>query len=124
MEHLNHLTHEIIGCAIKVHQTLGPGLLESVHEACLEYELLQNGFKVERQKALPVSYNTIKLDAGFRIDLLVEDAVLVELKSVRETTPIDEAQLLTYLKLSNKKVGLLINFNVKLLKDGIIRRVM
>jgi GxxExxY protein len=124
MEHLNHITNEIIRCAIKVHQTLGPGLLESVYETCLEYELLQIGFKVDRQKSLPVIYNSIKLDAGFRIDLLVEDAVLVELKSVRETTPIDEAQLLTYLKLSDKKVGLLINLNVKLLKDGTVRRVM
>ena len=109
---------------MKVHATLGPGLLESTYEVCLEYELLQKGLKVERQKTLPVIYNSIKLDAGYRIDLMVEDRIIVELKSVRETTAIDEAQLLTYLKLSNKKLGLLINFNVKMLKDGIMRRVM
>ncbi|MCK4664229.1 MAG: GxxExxY protein [Bacteroidales bacterium] len=124
MERLNKLSYEIIGCAMKVHAGLGPGLLESTYEVCLEYELLQKGFKVERQKILPVIYNSIKLEVGYRIDLMVEDSIIVELKSVRETTPIDEAQLMTYLKLSGKKLGLLINFNVKVLKDGIMRRVM
>ena len=124
MERLNKLSYEIIGCAMKVHANLGPGLLESTYEACLEYELKQKGFKVERQKALPVIYNSIKLEVGYRIDLMVEDSIIVELKSVRETTPIDEAQLMTYLKLSGKKLGLLINFNVKVLKDGITRRIM
>ena len=124
MERLNKLSYEIIGCAMKVHSQLGPGLLESTYEACLEYELKQKGFKVERQKSLPVIYNFIKLDAGYRIDLMVEDEIIIELKAVRETTPIDEAQLMTYLKLSGKKLGLLINFNVKVLKDGITRRIM
>lgn len=124
MERLNKLSYEIIGCAMKVHSQLGPGLLESTYEACLEYELKQKGFKVERQKSLPVIYNSIKLDAGYRIDLMVEDEIIIELKAVRETTPIDEAQLMTYLKLSGKKLGLLINFNVKVLKDGITRRIM
>ncbi len=124
MEHLNHLTHQIIGCAIKVHQQLGPGLLESTYEVCLEHELIQHGFNVERQKALPVVYNNIKLEAGYRIDLLVENEVIVELKAVDELAPIHEAQLMTYLKLAEKKLGLLINFNVKLLKDGIVRRIL
>ena len=124
MERLNKLSYEIIGCAMKVHSQLGPGLLESTYEACLEYELKQKGFKVESQKSLPVIYNSIKLDAGYRIDLMVEDEIIIELKAVRETTPIDEAQLMTYLKLSGKKLGLLINFNVKVLKDGITRRIM
>ncbi|PKP08544.1 MAG: GxxExxY protein [Bacteroidetes bacterium HGW-Bacteroidetes-4] len=124
MDYLNHLSHEIIGCAIKVHQELGPGLLESTYEVCLEYELIQKGIIAERQKALPVIYNSIKLDAGYRIDLLVGNEVIVELKSVDSLLPIHEAQLLTYMKLSGKKLGLLINFNVKLLKDGIVRRVI
>ncbi len=124
MDYLNHLSHEIIGCAIKVHRELGPGLLESTYEVCLEYELIQKGIIVERQKALPVVYNSIKLDAGYRIDLLVGNEVIVELKAVESILPIYEAQLLTYMKLSDKKLGLLINFNVKLLKDGIVRRVM
>lgn len=124
MDYFNQLSHEIIGCAIKVHQELGPGLLESTYEVCLEYELIQKGIIVERQKALPVVYNSIKLDAGYRIDLLVENEVIVELKSVDSLLPIHEAQLLTYMKLSGKKLGLLINFNVKLLKDGIVRRVI
>ncbi|MGE4288389.1 MAG: GxxExxY protein [Salinivirgaceae bacterium] len=124
MDYFNQLSHEIIGCAIQVHQELGPGLLESTYEVCLEYELIQKGIIVERQKALPVVYNSIKLDAGYRIDLLVENEVIVELKSVDSLLPIHEAQLLTYMKLSGKKLGLLINFNVKLLKDGIVRRVI
>lgn len=124
MDYFNQLSHEIIGCAIKVHQELGPGLLESTYEVCLEYELIQKGIIVERQKALPVVYNSIKLDAGYRIDLLVGNEVIVELKSVDSLLPIHEAQLLTYMKLSGKKLGLLINFNVKLLKDGIVRRVI
>ena len=124
IEQLNKISYEIIGCAIKVHKELGPGLLESTYEVCLEYELLQKGFKVERQKVLPVIYNSIKLDAGYRIDLMVENEIIVELKAVRGTTPIDEAQLMTYLKLADKKLGLLINFNVEVLKDGITRRRM
>lgn len=117
------LTYKIIGCAYAVHADLGPGLLESTYEACLEYELIQAGFDVKRQIALPVTYKDIKLDVGYRIDLLIENKVIVELKAVESIAPVHEAQLLTYLKLSNLKTGLLINFNVKDLKKGIIRRV-
>lgn len=124
MEKLNTITEKIIGCAIRVHQQLGPGLFESTYEVCLEYELIQQGLCVKGQKALPVIYDSIKLDAGYRIDLLVENALIVELKSADAFAPIHEAQLLTYLKLSGKKLGLLINFNVRLLKEGIVRRIM
>jgi GxxExxY protein len=117
------LTYTIIGCAFNVHSDLGPGLLESTYEACLEYELVQSGLKVKRQVNLPVKYKDINLETGYRIDLLVEDKVIIELKAVEEIAPIHEAQLLTYLKLSKIKTGLLINFNVKDLKKGIIRRV-
>jgi len=124
LDDLNKISYAIIGCAYKVHSALGPGLLESTYEDCLEYELLQNGLRVIRQKELPVVYGDIILDAGYRIDLLVENEVIIELKSVESIAPLHEAQLLTYLKLSNKKLGLLINFNTKILKEGIIRRVM
>ncbi len=120
---LNQITESIIGAAIEVHRALGPGLLESAYETCLAYELAQRGLKVEQQKPLPVVYREVKLDCGYRLDLLVEDAVVVELKSVEQLHPIHQAQLLSYLKLSGRKVGLLINFNVTLLKDG-IRRVV
>ncbi len=124
MKTLNDLSYKIIGCAYQVHSELGPGLLESSYEACLQYELLNEGLKTESQKALPVVYKDIKLDAGYRIDLLVEDSVIIEIKSVEAIAPIHEAQLLTYLKLSKIKLGLLINFNVPDLKKGIMRRVM
>lgn len=124
MQYLNKITHSIIGCAIKVHKALGPGLLESTYEVCLEYELMKSKINVERQKALPVVYDDVRLDAGYRIDLLVADSVIVELKSVSELAPIHEAQLLTYMKLSGKRLGLLINFNVQLLTDGIVRRII
>jgi GxxExxY protein len=120
---LNDITERIIGCAIKVHSTLGPGLLESTYEVCLAHELVKGGLKVQTQVALPVIYDGIKLDAGYRIDLLVEDEIIVELKAIEQLLPIHEAQVLSYLKLSGKKVGLLINFNVKLLKNGIRRLV-
>lgn len=115
------LTNAIISCAIEVHQTLGPGLLESVYEACLAYELVKAGYIVERQKGLPVSYKGLELNEGFRLDLLVNNAVVVELKCVEKLLPIHEAQLFTYLKLSGKRTGLLLNFLSKLLKDGIQR---
>ena len=118
---VNEITEKIIGAAIAVHRALGPGLLESAYEACLAYELSQRGLTFERQKALPVVYHQVKLDCGYRIDLLVEDQVVVELKSVEKLLPIHEAQLLSYLKLAEKRVGLLINFNVRVLKDGIKR---
>lgn len=124
MENLNDISYKIIGCAYTVHSELGPGLLESTYETCLEYELLEKELKVERQKPLPVIYKDIKLNAGYRIDLLVENKVVVEIKSCEAIAPIHEAQLLTYLKLADKKLGLLINFNVKDLKQGIMRRVM
>ena len=107
-----------------MHAELGPGLLESTYEACLTYELLQSGYKVERQKPLPVIYKEVKLDAGYRIDLLVNNKVIVELKSVDAIAPIHEAQLLTYMKLSGIKLGLLLNFNVKDFKQGIMRRIL
>ena len=121
---LNQLTEKIIGAAIEVHRHLGPGLLESVYETCLAYELERLGLDIERQKALPVVYKQIHLEQGYRLDLLVEGQVVVELKVVETVTPVHEAQVLSYLKLSGYPIGLLLNFNVKLLKDGIHRFVM
>ena len=115
------LTNIIIGCAIEVHKTLGPGLLESVYESCLAHELMRAGCVVERQKRLSVSYKGLEFEEGFRIDLLVNDTIVVELKCVERVLPIHEAQLYTYLKLSGKRTGLLMNFLTKLLKDGIQR---
>jgi GxxExxY protein len=124
MEDLNKLTYNIIGCAYKVHSALGPGLLESTYEACLAYELKKLNYLVESQKSLPVVYEEVKLDAGYRIDLLVESKIVIELKSVEAINDVHVAQILTYLKLSGNKIGLLINFNVKDLKEGIKRYVM
>ena len=121
---LNQLTEKIIGAAIEVHRHLGPGLLESAYETCLAYELEKRGLMVERQKALPLVYKEIRLDQGYRLDLLVEEKVIVELKVVEHITPVHEAQVLSYLKLSGCKVGLLLNFDVQLLKHGIRRFVM
>ncbi len=118
---LKQLTGRLIGAAIAVHNTLGPGLLESAYEACLEYELIQRGLAVERQKPLPVIYNGVRLEGGYRLDLLVEGLVIVEVKAVEALTPVHKAQVLSYLKLSGCKVGLLINFHVKMLMDGIQR---
>ncbi|MGD9991900.1 MAG: GxxExxY protein [Salinivirgaceae bacterium] len=123
MEKLNRLSYEIIGCAYEVHKQLGPGLLESTYEACLEYELIEKGLETKRQVALPVVYKDIKLDAGYRIDLLVQESIILEIKAAEAIIPIYEAQLLTYLKLSGIRLGLLINFNVKDLRKGIMRRV-
>jgi len=120
---LNDISEKIIGAAIQVHRTLGPGLLESTYEACLKYELEKRGLKVLSQVGLPVIYDGMKIDLGYRLDILVEDAVIVELKAVTTVTPLHEAQLLSYLKLSGKHLGLLINFNVTRLSDGIIRRI-
>jgi GxxExxY protein len=118
---VNDIAEKIIGAPIAVHQALGPGLLESAYEACLAYEFSKRGLRFERQKDLPVVYHDVRLDCGYRIDFLVEDEVVVELKSVERLLPIHEAQLLSYLRLADKRVGLLINYNVKLLKDGIKR---
>jgi GxxExxY protein len=117
------ITGQIIQAAIKIHRKLGPGLLESADEACLAYELEQSGFHVERQKAVPLIYETVKLECGFRADLVVEGRVAVELKCKEALHPVDEAQLLSHLRLLNIPVGLLINFHVVLLKDGIRRMV-
>lgn len=122
--YINKLTEKIIGAAIEVHRHFGPGLLESTYEACLVHELEQLGIRVERQKTLPIVYKEIQLEQGYRIDLLVEEAVVVELKVVDGILPVHEAQILSYLKLSGCQVGLLLNFNVKLLKDGIHRFAM
>jgi len=118
---INHLTGKVIGAAIEVHKILGPGLLESAYEECLCRELQLSKFSYERQKSLPVEYKGVMLDCGYRLDLVVEGKLIVELKSCDTLQPIHEAQLLTYLKLTNIKVGLLINFNVPVLKDGIKR---
>lgn len=121
---LNDLTYKIIGCVYKVHSTLGPGLLESSYEVCLQHELLKAELKVERQKALPIVYDDIKMEAGYRIDLLVNGQVLLELKSVEAIAPIHKAQVMTYLKLSGINLGLLLNFNVVDMKKGITRIIM
>ena len=118
-EELDKITQTIIGTAIQVHQALGPGLLESAYEACLAYDLGELGYKVEKQKPLPLIYKKVMLDCAYRLDILVEDKVIVEIKAVDQVIPIHQAQVLSYLKLSGFKVGLLINFNVKLLKYGI-----
>ena len=115
------LTGKIIGAAIEVHKALGPGLLESAYEACLIYELRLRRLKVEHQKPLPIFYKDVLLDCGYRLDIVVEEEVIVEVKSVSSIAPIDEAQLLSYLKMSDYKTGLLINFNIQLLKDGVRR---
>lgn len=120
---LNQITESIIGAAIDVHRALGPGLLESAYEACLVFELVQHSLKVEQQKPLPIVYREVKLDCGYRLDLLVEEEVIVEIKAVDSLLPIHQAQLLSYLKLSGCNVGLLINFNVQVLKNG-VRRVV
>jgi GxxExxY protein len=121
---LNQITHEILDSAYKVHTALGPGLLESAYQACLVYELRKKGLMVETEKALPLVYEEVKLDCGYRLDILVENQVVVELKTVDAFTEVHTAQVLTYLKFSGKKVGLLLNFNVKSLKYGIKRFVL
>lgn len=118
------LTSSILNCAYKVHSALGPGLLESAYEECLYYELTKKGFVVNKQKPMPLVYEEKKLDMGYRIDLLVEDKVILEIKSVDALNPVHFAQLMTYLKLSDCRIGFLINFNVKSLKDGIKRIIM
>lgn len=120
----NEITHEIIGAAIEVHKRLGPGLLESAYEQCLLHELRVRSLRVERQKGLPVVYKEVKLDCGYLLDLLVEGKIVVELKSVDNLAPIHEAIILTYLRLSGQKTGLLINFNVTVLKDGVRRFIV
>ena len=119
----NGLSRSIIGYAMKVHTALGPGLLESAYEACLDYELTKAGLSVERQKPIPLVYETVRLECGYRADLIVENKVIVEAKALESLHPIHSSQLLTHLKLANLKLGLLINFNVLHLKEGIKRVV-
>ena len=118
---INKITEVVIGCAIKVHKELGPGLLESAYKECLYFELIQHGVIVEKEKALPLIYSEVKLDIGYRIDLLVEKKVIVEIKSVEYLNDVHMAQILTYLKLNNNNIGLLINFNVSQLTNGLKR---
>lgn len=117
------LTSKIIGCAIEVHKLLGPGLLESAYQECLMYELIKSGLKVEKEISMPIIYKEIKLNQGYRIDLLIEDKVVLELKSVDEITDVHKSQLLTYLRLGEFDLGLLINFNVSVLRNGIKRLI-
>ncbi|MBX7044504.1 MAG: GxxExxY protein [Ignavibacteria bacterium] len=117
----NELSNIVIGLAIDVHKNLGPGLLESTYEECLFFELVQNGLQVEKQKSMPLKYKDITLECGYRTDLIVENKLIIEIKSCDNLLPVHNAQLQTYLKLSKMKLGLLINFNVKYLKEGIKR---
>lgn len=121
---MNDLTGKVIGLCIDIHRELGPGLLESAYEECLSYELSCAGLRFERQKPLPVVYKQVSLDCGYRLDVVVEENLILELKSVTELTPLHEAQLLTYLKLAQQPLGLLINFNVPALKQGLKRVVL
>ena len=119
----NELSRLVVGCAMRVHSALGPGLLESAYEACLNYELIKSGLRVEAQKPLPLVYQTVKLECGYRVDLLVEGKLIVEVKSVEALAEIHFAQVLTYLRLSDLRLALLLNFNVVHMKDG-IRRIV
>ena len=117
----NELSNRVIGIAIEVHKALGPGLLESAYKECLFYKLFQSGYYVEKEKAMPLIFEEVRLDCGYRIDILIDNKLVIEIKSVEATTDVHMAQTLTYLKLGNYKLGLLINFNVVKLKDGIKR---
>lgn len=120
----NEISKAIIGCAIEVHKQLGPGLLESAYQECLYYELLQAGLRVRKEKPMPIVYKEVKLDHGYRIDLLVEEKVVIEIKTVEELNDVHTAQVLTYLKLGNYRLGLLLNFHVAMLKKGIKRVIL
>ena len=120
---LEQIASKIVHCAIKVHKTLGPGLLESVYQKCLAYELEQAGLTVQCEVPVPVHYGGVKIDAGFRADMIVEDSIIIENKTVEKIAPIHEAQLLTYLKLTNFHIGFILNWNVTLMKNGIRRMV-
>ena len=117
----NELSKKVLGCAIEVHKLLGPGLLESAYQECLYYELVESGLKVKKEKPMPIVYKEVKLDHGYRIDLLVEDKLVIEIKTVEAFTDVHTAQILTYLRLGNYKLGLLLNFHVTTLKHGIKR---
>ena len=118
---IKRITYDIIGCAIKVHSAMGPGLLESAYETCMAHELMKLGYAVQRQVLVPLEYDGIKLDAGFRLDLFVANEVIVELKTVQKVLPVHEAQIITYLKLMKKPVGLILNFHERKMRDGIHR---
>lgn len=120
----DRLSNQVIGCAIEVHRALGPGLLESAYEQCLAHELTLAGIPFKLQQPLPVTYKDVQLDCGYRMDVLIDDQLIVELKSTDQLTPVHQAQLLTYMKLYRAQTGLLINFNVELLKNGIKRFVL
>jgi GxxExxY protein len=122
-EQLDFITGQVIGAAIEMHRHLGPGLLESAYEACLAFELRERGLKVEQQKPLPLVYKDVRLDCGYRLDLVVNESVIVEIKAVDQVLPIHDAQLLSYLRLTGISVGLLINFHVNILKNGVKRVV-
>ena len=123
IDRLDQISRRIIGAAIEVHRHLGPGLLESAYQLCLAFELKQRGLRIEEQKALPVTYKEVQLDCGYRLDFVVEDEIIAEIKAVEKILPIHEAQLLSYLRLAHKRVGLLINFHVPILKNGLKRIV-
>ena len=118
------LTGIIIGCAIEVHKTLGPGLLESAYKECLYYELIRAGLSVEKEKPMPIVYKQVKLDHGYRMDLVVDNQIVIEIKTVEALNEVHQAQVLTYLKLGNYKLGLLLNFHVTILKNGIKRLIL
>jgi GxxExxY protein len=122
-DRLNAITEQIIGAAMEVHRAIGPGLLESAYEACLVFELRQRGLHVEEQKPLPITYKHVRLDCGYRLDLVVADSVIVEIKAVEKLNPVHDAQLLSYLKLASCRVGLLLNFHCTMFKNGIRRLV-
>jgi GxxExxY protein len=121
MNEIDKIAQQIVDTAFRVHSKLGPGLLESAYEACMAHELSKQGFKVERQKPQPIIYDDLAIEVGYRLDILVDDKVIIELKAVEQLAPIHQAQLMTYLKLSNKTLGFLINFHVHLIKQGIRR---
>ena len=123
-ERVERVAHEIVDAAYTVHRALGPGLLESVYEICLEHELKKRGLSVERQVDVPIVYDGVRFDSGFKLDLLVEGCVIVELKSVEKILAVHEAQILSHMKLMNVRLGFLINFNVALIKDGIKRKAL
>jgi GxxExxY protein len=122
-DRLDEISHSVIGAAVEVHRHLGPGLLESAYQSCLAFELKRLGLKLEEQKPLPVVYKEVKLDCGYRLDMVIEDQIIVEIKAVEKLLPIHDAQLLSYLRLARKKVGLLMNFHVPVLKNGLKRIV-
>jgi GxxExxY protein len=122
-DRLDQITRRIIGAAIEVHRHLGLGLLESAYETCLAYELKELGFRVEQQRPLPVVYKDVKLDCGYRLDIVVENAIILEVKAIEQLAPIHDAQLLSYLRISGMKVGLLLNFHARVLKNGLKRIV-